>query len=516
MKKITTLVGVILFMPCIGFSQFEEYELDLSNSSYNQHIQKSNSTKTKIVDDAILVSSKGGKFGNGTEIVIDNMLPFNTITEGESELFKFINLFSISPLFESSDGFIEIEYLNNEGQIIESTLFNASDSSIYDCNRNSRGQKVCIKSGDLSDDGTDIIERAMACDNGATYLVWEGRRCKYGLGFGNWNDVPTIGVGARWYLFRRNAVFPTDSTIMDIAIDKIRITSNVNYRIKRIAFFNNKEDQDPRLSMHLESNFHKKGSQDYLTLKSKPNSFVDIEGIEMFINETPVQDFIIENDSTIRFTVDENLPRGVYDVTFNYIVVENNAPIFHEVVIGEGLTIFDGDDRIRITSSKKIDYDEDGTSFQLVTEGGIGNLDFFKIGGGIPNGLNLTSTGLINGQVNNAANGIYVAYLNVEDEQEQYISDIIFFIVENNNLKSLIVNDDTLASKISIYPNPTVSRALIEYDDFQKAEIYNSQGQFVSTSVTSELSLDGYNNGTYYIVVYGNGGESSVHKLLKH
>ena len=71
--------------------------------------------------------------------------------------------------------------------------------------------------------------------------------------------------------------------------------------------------------------------------------------------------------------------------------------------------------------------------------------------------------------------------------------------------------------RIKLYPNPATNRVNLDCGDlaFAKAEIYNSQGQFLKSVKQSTIDVTDLDSGIYFIKVFASGGENNTIKMIK-
>ena len=87
---------------------------------------------------------------------------------------------------------------------------------------------------------------------------------------------------------------------------------------------------------------------------------------------------------------------------------------------------------------------------------------------------------------------------------------------------SVGIGDADPAASINVYPNPTRGQLTIEGEQLQQLSVYNSMGQLVQATPTSEattnrttLNLEGLRAGIYILMVNSKAGRSTHRIVLK-
>ncbi len=123
-----------------------------------------------------------------------------------------------------------------------------------------------------------------------------------------------------------------------------------------------------------------------------------------------------------------------------------------------------------------------------------------------------SNTGLVKMRVRSRAYGSSIGSSNActtfgSGETRDYI-----FTVNN----TLGIDDNTVNTKIKVYPNPTSDYINIETtSEIKDVSVYNMMGQLVLKAVSKKVDTSKLSNGTFILEVTSNNGEKSVSKIVK-
>ena len=85
------------------------------------------------------------------------------------------------------------------------------------------------------------------------------------------------------------------------------------------------------------------------------------------------------------------------------------------------------------------------------------------------------------------------------------------------DLSSTLSSNDFVLSKFSLYPNPTKNQFTIQLQEgleLLKVNIYNSLGQFISSTTKRIVDTTGLSSGLYYVEVITNQGKATKKLII--
>ena len=80
------------------------------------------------------------------------------------------------------------------------------------------------------------------------------------------------------------------------------------------------------------------------------------------------------------------------------------------------------------------------------------------------------------------------------------------------DLSAVLSNDSFVLSQFNLYPNPVKDQFTIQLNqslDLQKVNIYNSLGQFISSTTKRIVDTTDLSSGLYYVEVITNQGKAT-------
>lgn len=105
---------------------------------------------------------------------------------------------------------------------------------------------------------------------------------------------------------------------------------------------------------------------------------------------------------------------------------------------------------------------------------------------------------------------IYYLKVHINSGDLLYLSSL-----KTNDLESSIEELEQFYNKIKLYPNPTTGRFLIDINNFEKIEIYNTSGVLIKQTTQKEINLEAYPKGIYFVKIYTSEHEINKKLLLE-